>query len=290
MASGLYIYAAGFDEIYFRCQIFSVGTVSSIVTLLSDFGTRDHYVAAMKGVILTRLPEAVFVDISHDVLPRDIATAAYLLAGCRRDFPAGTVHLAVVDPGVGSERLPMALAAAGQFFVGPDNGVFTHILRETEKWSARRIAAEDLMRVPVSATFQGRDIFAPTAAALASGMPFDEVGPPIEKPVELDLPEVIVAEREVRGAIIHVDRFGNLITNIRAGHLAAAGLKPEIMAATIAGESVKDFADYYAAGPHGKPFLLFGSGGYLELAVRGGSAADTLDAERGNAIQIRWNG
>ena len=265
-------------------------TVSSIVTLLSDFGTRDHYVAAMKGAILTRLPEAVLVDVSHDVPPRDIAVAAYLLAGCRRDFPPGTVHLAVVDPGVGSERLPMALAAADQFFVGPDNGIFTHVLRETESWRARRIAAADLFRVPVSATFHGRDIFAPAAAALASGMPIEKVGPPIGKPVELDLPEVIIAEREVRGAVIYVDRFGNLITNIRARHLDAAELKPEMMAATIAGEAVEGFADFYAAGPPDRPFFLFGSGGYLELAVRGGSAADTLHAERGDRITIRRNG
>lgn len=260
--------------------------MAKVITLLTDFGTRDHYVAAVKGVILSRYPEVTIVDISHEVPPQDVAEAAYLLSCCWREFPESTVHLAVVDPGVGGERKPMALSAAGQYFVGPDNGIFTYVLRETTAWVAREITDEKLFRRPQSPVFHGRDIFAPAAAALASGYNFENIGPLIDNPVELPLAEVLAEPNEIQAEVIHVDRFGNAVTNVRASHLEAAGITPENMKLEISGKSVNAFFSHYAQGSE-SPFALFGSGGYLEIAIKNGSAAEQTGTARGQRIVIK---
>lgn len=260
-----------------------------VVTLLTDFGNRDYYVAAMKGVILQRCPDLAIVDISHEVPPQDVTEAAFLLAGCRREFPGATVHLAVVDPGVGSGRKALALAAGGQFYVGPDNGIFTYVLREVRGWRAREITNVKLFRKPVSATFHGRDVFALAAAALACDFPFEEVGPPLDNPVELDLPQLEISKGKIKATVIHVDRFGNLVSDVRMEHLEEAGLRTDRMVTEIGGKRVNDFSEYYSAGPDGL-FTLFGSGGYLEIAVKNGSAAQSLETGRGSAISISESG
>jgi len=261
--------------------------MAPVITLLTDFGLRDHYVAAMKGMILSITPEATLVDISHDVPPQEVAEAAWLLSCCRNYFPEGTVHLAVVDPGVGGQRIPLALEAGRRFYVGPDNGIFTYVMREEKNLVAREITRHDLLSESPSATFHGRDIFAPAAAYLAAGRPFEELGPVVRQPRQFDLPAVEIAAGKVTGAVIHIDRFGNLISNISPAHLAAAGITPERMASTVADREVTMFVSYYAEAEDEEPFALIGSGGLLEIAVRNGSAAHRLGAGRGEQIVIR---
>jgi S-adenosylmethionine hydrolase len=264
--------------------------MGSIITLLTDFGTRDHYVAAVKGVLLELLPGATVVDVSHEVPPHDVTQAAFLLANCWRDFPSGTVHLAVVDPGVGSERHPIAVSADNHYFVGPDNGVFTYIYRESGKWIAREIMPAGPRRRTLSATFHGRDIFAPAAAALAGDTPFDGMGSVIEKPNMLDLPRVEIEIGKISGAVIHIDRFGNLITNITQAHLVAAGISSGSMTVKLVGREITRSVDHYAEAPPGDVVGLVGSSGYYELAKRDGSAAEAVGAERGAKVLFRKSG
>jgi S-adenosylmethionine hydrolase len=256
-----------------------------VITLLTDFGTRDHYVAAMKGVILSMLPEAVLVDISHDVEPQDVAGAAWLLDGCWQEYPQGTVHLVVVDPGVGSRRKAIAVASAGRILVGPDNGLFTFALDE-EGASAREIAAPEIVKPDPNPVFHGRDIFAPTAAALAGGFAFERIGPPLPHPVRLEQPAPEVNSGKVSGEVISIDRFGNLVTNVSPAHLGRAGIDPDEMVVEIAGRLVSNFVVYYDAAPSGEAVVLTGSRGLLELACKNGDAARTLGAARGDKLTI----
>jgi S-adenosylmethionine hydrolase len=258
-----------------------------VITLLTDFGTRDHYVAAMKGVILSNLPEATLVDISHEVGPQDVFEAAWLLEGCRKDFPAGTVHLAVVDPGVGSGRRAIAVRAAGQVFVGPDNGLFSFVIAREEVTHVREIRAKAIVRADASPVFHGRDIFAPAAAELAGGFDFKQIGPPVDDPKQLVLPVPELEEGTVRGEVIHIDRFGNLITNIPAVYLSKAGIASSGMSAEIAGRRISTLVEQYAAAPADQPVVLVGSRGLMEVAYRNGSAARALGVSRGDKVVIK---
>jgi S-adenosylmethionine hydrolase len=254
-----------------------------IVTLLTDFGLQDHFVAAMKGVILTLHPAATLVDVTHEVPPQDVESAAYTLGAVHSLFPPGTIHLAVVDPGVGSARRPLALEAAGQRFVGPDNGLFTPILDRDPEWRAFEIAERRFLREPVSDTFHGRDVFAPAAGALARGVPASELGPPVRDPVRLpDLP-VVRGEAEVRGAVVHVDRFGNCITNLGREELGIPALR-EGFVLEIGGRRVGGLRRSYAGAPEGQAFPIWGSSGLLEISVNRGSAAEFLGARRGTPV------
>ena len=260
--------------------------MAKIITLLTDFGLRDHYVAAMKGAILSGQPDAILVDISHEVEPQDVAGAAWLLEGCRKEFPPGTVHVAVVDPGVGGERKAIALSAGGHYFVGPDNGIFTPVLENETGSTAREITESSILRPQPSAVFHGRDIFAPAAAALAGGFDFEEIGPIVETPVRIALPEAATGDGIVSGEVKHIDRFGNLITNIKPGQLINAGIEPRAMTAEISGTRIEMFVDHYASAPQGEAVLLVGSRGFLEVACRDGSAAEVLGAARGERLVI----
>jgi S-adenosylmethionine hydrolase len=197
-----------------------------LVTLLTDFGTADYFVAAMKGVILSHDARIRLVDITHEVPAQDIRTAAFLLASCWRDFPPRTVHLVVVDPGVGSPRRPLAARAGGHFFVGPDNGVFDPVLRGTDDAETRTLfPLRDA--ATTSATFHGRDVFAPVAAALAAGVAFENIGPPLTDPVPLDsMANRRLPAGDLQGWIVHVDRFGNCVTSFRGDDVAALGGSP----------------------------------------------------------------
>lgn len=251
-----------------------------IITLLSDFGTTDHYVAAMKGAILSRDPRIRIVDVSHEVPSHDIATAGFLLHSAYRDFPGGTVHLAVVDPGVGSARRPIAIQVGDYSFVGPDNGIFD-LIRSHEAGEARLIDSPELRRAAPSRTFHGRDIFAPTAAALAAGFPFDRVGPVVElgKPLYSDEPPD--ASGTIQGRILHVDHFGNAVTS-----LTAADLTGGPVAYRFAGSdwTVDEVRDFYSAGKGIGPFVIEGSSGYFEISVNRGSAAALLSLRRGDYV------
>ncbi len=255
--------------------------MGSIITLLTDFGTRDGYVAAMKGVLLSIAPEAHLVDITHEVAPQEIAEAAFTLATSWRFFPAGTVHLAVVDPGVGSERRAIAVAAGGHRFVAPDNGVLSLALAGLPL-EAVSLENRGLFRPEVSQTFHGRDIFAPVAAHLALGAPLSEAGPSL--PDIVRLPEAAPHPETPgawQGTVVAVDRFGNLVTNIPADLVRGSALRVE-----IAGAAIGRLSEFYAEAPPGGLLALVGSAGTLEVAVNGGSAADRLQVRRGAQVRI----
>lgn len=250
------------------------------ITLLTDFGTADGYVAAMKGVIAQIAPEAVVDDAAHDIPPGDVDAAAFALARYWRLYPPGTVHVVVVDPGVGTERRAIAARVDGRFFVAPDNGVLSRVLDETPAEAIVSIENSSLRRDVVSATFHGRDIFAPAAAHLARGTPLDAFGPQVHDPILLPIPRPERLGRRIRGQVVAVDRFGNLITNV-PGDWVEAGAH-----VTLAGRDVGPLRRTYADAPPGGVLALVGSTGVVEISVRGGSAAQELAAGRGTIVTI----
>jgi S-adenosylmethionine hydrolase len=252
-----------------------------IVTLLTDFGTSDYFVAAIKGVVLSKAPTVALVDISHEIAPHDIRAAAFLLLGAHRNFPKGTIHLVVVDPGVGSDRRPIVLAAGDQFFVGPDNGVFDMILERETGAVARRIENPALIAPDASNTFHGRDIFAPAAAALATGMPFDDVGEIVEKPVRY---RWLVNHRgdpgHLEGSILHVDRFGNCVTSFEPKEFNEG----DEFYLSVGGQTAREMRSFYARGEGAAPFIVLGSAGFYEISVNRGSDAELLGIQAGDRV------
>ena len=259
--------------------------MAGIVTLTTDFGLRDAYVAEMKGVMLgiahTARQSLQIVDITHDIERHDITEGALALEAAAPFFPSGTVHLAVVDPGVGTARRGMALMAGDQVFVGPDNGLFTPFL-EGNNWRAFDLEAPDYRLRVVSRTFHGRDVFAPAAAHLAVGVDAGRLGPPIADPVRLAWPEVREVTGSVAGAVVHTDRFGNLITSI---HARSVGPLDRRLTVRVGGREVPLVGTYGDLQP-GRPGALVGSGGRLEIAVREGSAETLLRARRGTPVVV----
>jgi len=262
-----------------------------IITLLSDFGTRDAFVGIMKGVILGVNPRARLIDLSHEIEPQDVRGGALVLRSAARYFPPRTVHLAVVDPGVGSARRAIAIATPQAFLVGPDNGVLTPAARalgieRAHAIDIKRLLAAKILRGPISATFHGRDVFAPVAAHLSAGLPLGSLGPATADIEELSLPSCRASEREIAGEVIHVDRFGNLVTNIAEGDLRRLnGFSPARLSVSIAAMRIRGLVPAYAAVAEGEVLALVDSWGQLEIAVRGGSAARRLAADRGAAVQ-----
>jgi S-adenosylmethionine hydrolase len=253
-------------------------SVSGPITLLTDFGSADYYAGAMKGVILSINPAATVVDITHEIPAQDIEAGAFVLFSCYRDFPPGTINVAVVDPGVGSSRRPILVQAGGRFFVGPDNGLFSYILNEEADASVFHLTATKYFREPLSNTFHGRDIFAPVAAELSKALSPDSFGPAIEDAVRFpSLRAELTKNGKVKGRIIHIDRFGNCVTNIDrtvfAGHSALL----------VNGKKIKSFHDSYSEAKKGL-FAIWGSAGLLEISVRNGSAAKELKATRGDEV------
>ena len=247
--------------------------MSGVITLLTDFGTADGYVGEMKGILLAAAPGVTLVDIAHDVLPQDVDGARLAVARYWRRFPTGSVHLVVVDPGVGASRAALAVACEGRFLVGPDNGVLSPALLHAD---ARCVA----LRVPAGAapTFHGRDVFAPAAAALARGASLDSLGEPCGASVVLRTPEALRRDDgSIVGVIIAVDRFGNAITNLvawRGGVVEVTGHRLPIVRT-------------YAEVESGNPTALIGSSGLVEIAVRDGSAAARLALRRGTEVVLR---
>ena len=256
-----------------------------IVTLTTDFGLRDAYVAEMKGVMLGIARAAgralQLVDVTHEVERHDITEGALALEAAAPFFPRGTVHLAVVDPGVDTARRGLAVAADGQLLVGPDNGLFTPFLTD-DGWRAFEIAEPDYRLPRVSRTFHGRDLFAPAAAHLALGLDPDRLGPAVSDPVLLAWPEVRAVAGAVAGAVVHTDRFGNLITSI---HARSVEPLDATVVVRVGGREVP-LAGTYGDLPVGRPGALVGSGGRLEIAVREGNAAALLRARRGTAVVV----
>lgn len=254
-----------------------------ILTLITDFGTADGYVAEMKGVVLGRAPGTVLIDATHEIAPGDVEAAAWVLDRVWDRFPAGTVHLVVVDPGVGTERRPVAVRAAGRWLVGPDNGVATRVLARAAPEDARELDRDRCAEGAVSPTFHGRDLFAPAAALLASGRDARELGEAVDPAslVRIPLSEAVRVGHVVRGRVVHVDRFGNLITNIPGASVAPSAL------VEVAGTVVSGVRVAYALGETGRPLTVIGSGGMLEISVRDGNAAEQLRAGRGAEVRVR---
>lgn len=253
----------------------------AVVTLTTDFGLRDPYVAIMKGVILGLVPDARLVDITHGVDSHDIVGAALVLEAAVAFFPPGTVHLAVVDPGVGTERRELVVATDSAAFVAPDNGLLTPVFAHGG-WRAFELTAPEFRLPRVSRTFHGRDIFAPAAAHLAMGVAPERFGPPVDDPVRLSWPEVHAVGGAVAGAVLHVDRFGNLITSIAADAVEQLAGEVSIL---IAGRRLP-LVGTYADLPRGAAGALIGSSNRLEVAVREGSAAAVLKARRGTPVAV----
>ena len=253
-----------------------------IITLTTDFGARDPFVGVMKGVILGICPQATLVDLSHEVAPQDVLEGALLLESSARFFPPGTIHLAVVDPGVGSHRRGLVIGAAGQCFVGPDNGLFTAALAERE-WLAVSLENPAYRLAEVSQTFHGRDIFAAAAGHLAAGVALDRFGPRVMDPVRLDFPDCRFEDGAWVGEVIRADRFGNLLTSVTAERLGdAAGWTVE-----VGGRRLGPLVACYADGRAGEPAAIIGSSGRVEIFVRNASARDRLGAERSMPVRVR---
>jgi len=255
-----------------------------VVALLTDFGTANHYAGTMKGVVLGICPDVTLVDIAHDLPPHDVMAGALELAAAYRYFPAGTIFLVVVDPGVGSARRALAVEAGGYRFVGPDNGVLSAVLKETPPRKIVELTERKYARPTISKTFEGRDRFAPAAAWLAKGVALASLGRPVADLVRLDLPDPQVDDAGVSGLVISIDRFGNAITNIdrRTFEQGAPGRARVVVGA----HEIARIVATYAEAPAGEPCALFGSTDRLEVAVPGGSAAERLGLGRGTAVRI----
>lgn len=255
-----------------------------IITLTTDFGLRDPFVGVMKGVALGICRDAQLVDLTHEVSPYDVREGAMALESAWRFFPSGSVHLAVIDPGVGSARRALALSAAGHYFVGPDNGLFSFVV-DGGGWSAVSIEAPEYRLPVVSQTFHGRDVFAPAAAHLASGMALEHLGPPVTDPVRFERPGSLRRDDELIGEVIGNDRFGNLLTSI-AGEVALALAARTALAVKVGERDLGAPVTCYEEGAAGVPRAIVGSSGRIEIFVRSGSALIVLGAGRGTPVRI----
>lgn len=260
-----------------------------IVTLTTDFGLRDSYVAQMKGTILRTALRVTIVDVTHAISRHSIVQAAFVIADLWRIYPDGTAHVVVVDPGVGTDRRPIALEVDGQYFVGPDNGLFSHILDAAERdrltWRGVVLTNPDYWRVrDVSPTFHGRDIFASAAAHLVNGTHLSHLGDPLENPERLTLPAYTEEEGAIGGEIIYVDSFGNCVSNIPANVVPPPGA--EGVGISCGSLAALPFVPTYGMVGEGEPLALVGSHGYLEIAVRRGNAAAEFGLESGTPVHV----
>jgi S-adenosyl-L-methionine hydrolase (adenosine-forming) len=256
-----------------------------MITLITDFGTRDWFVGTMKGVILGIHPRANVVDITHEIPAGDIRAGAFALMASCRYFPKGSVHVSVVDPGVGSRRQAIAVQTANFVFVGPDNGVLSWALAREKIKTIRRLENRKCFLEPVSRTFHGRDIFAPVAARLTRGLSVKWLGRVLKDFVRLPWPEPTKQRGEVQGEVVYIDRFGNAITNIEAGRVSRewAGkcevkVKPKMCCALM---------EFYGAVPVNRPVAVLSSSGLLEISVNGGSAARKFGVKIGDKVIVR---
>jgi S-adenosylmethionine hydrolase len=259
----------------------------SVITLTTDFGEGSPYVAAMKGVILSLHPAATIVDITHVVPPQDIRHAALVLEDATGWFPAGTIHIAVVDPGVGTERGVIFARIDRQNYVCPDNGLLSRLARRTAPEKIIRIVHSEYYLQPVSATFHGRDIMAPVAARLSLGLDPDRLGPPQKSLVLIDEPALGELPDGIEGSVLWVDSFGNLVTDVTQTLLADHD--PRTLRFRCNLREVAGLSCTYGANRQGALVALFGSSGRLEIAVVGGSAAAELNAMPGTRVSVHWD-
>ena len=258
-----------------------------VIALLTDFGTRDHYVGAVKGAVLAVCPQATLVDLLHELPPQDVEAGAFALLCAYRSFPAGTVFVAVVDPGVGSARRGLAMEAGGYLFVAPDNGLLGLVLSEWPSARTHHLSNRALFAARVSRTFHARDVFGPVAGHLAAGLPLEEVGPAVTDPVRLALPSARqLGPQEWEASVVHVDRFGNLTVNLAEAELDRIIAAVGDVVVVVEG-AVLPLGGTYSDVPPGQPCALVGSSGLLEVAVNQGDASRLLGAGRGAPVRVR---
>jgi S-adenosylmethionine hydrolase len=263
-----------------------------IITLTTDFGLNDHFVGAMKGVILEITPEAAIVDIYHAVQAFDVLDGALTISQAYSYFPTGTVHVVVVDPGVGTSRRPIIASSDGYHFVAPDNGVLSMVYAKEERIHVRHVTADHYFRQPVSTTFHGRDVFSPVAAYLAKQVDSHKFGDEIEDYVKFAAPKPkATGENRLRGVILKVDRFGNLVTNVTPADAPALfSAKPAPFKIVVGGKEITEIRSHYAEGAPGEVFGVLGSMGYLEIASNRGTAAQITGASKGSEVTITLGG
>lgn len=274
----------------------------SLICLITDFGTRDIYVGVMKGVMRGINPAAHFIDITHGIDPQNVRQAAFALLNAYNYFPIGTTFLVVVDPGVGSTRRPIIVEAGGYYFVAPDNGVLSYVLTALGGYQAYEISLSPETDSEISNTFHGRDVFAPVAARLSAGSAANTLGTPLDRILTMPMPQLIVDEQRIVGEVVHIDRFGNLITSI--GHLRWASPErltltpafgsdksPVLVSAdnaviTISGHKITSIKHTYSEAERGGLLALIGSSAYIEISVNQASAAQRLDATVGDPVEL----
>ncbi len=256
-----------------------------IITLLTDFGSKDPYVASMKGVILNINPGCTLVDLTHQISPHNVREGAFILAQAFATFPRGTIHLGVVDPEVGSPRKPILCVTKNYFFVGPDNGLFTIALRTERPKQVIHLANEKFFLPRISSTFHGRDIFAPVAAHLSLGIKPRSFGPVLNSWQEISFPEPVLRHETFSGEVIHIDAFGNLVSNIDRERLVQFS-KGRPVAIRAGKRVLRGLKRAYWEARKKEPVALIGSGGFLEIAVREGNAEKVLKLSRGDRIVV----
>lgn len=257
-----------------------------LITLTTDYGTGDHLVGVMKGVILSINPDVQIVDITHQVIAHDILDGALTIGQAYLHFPPKTIHVVVVDPGVGTARRPILVASDQHYFVAPDNGVLSSVYDQTEALYAWHITSDHYFRHPVSNTFHGRDIFAPVAAWLSKNWQTASFGEPITDFTRFAIPKPKANGNSIRAVVMKVDTFGNLITNLKAEDAPAIVTADGKFTIKVGNGEVKKLVQTFAQGAAGEAFALIGSSGYLEISVNKGSAARALGAARGAEVTV----
>jgi S-adenosyl-L-methionine hydrolase (adenosine-forming) len=271
------------DEKKFIFQPLEIKTMNRIITLTTDFGLSDSFVGVMKGVILGINPRATIVDITHDIAAQQIEQGAFVFANSYKYFPANSIHVVVVDPGVGSARRPIAAQIGEAFFIAPDNGVLSSVLRPLS--SVVHLNRPEYFLSQISHTFHGRDIFAPVAAHLSLGVPLESMGEAIADWVRLSpCAAAWRASNEIVGRVMHIDRFGNIVTNICEEMLT--GLDRARVVVTLRGKSITGIKSSYSTVIQGEPLALISSSGHIEIAVRDGNAARLVGAQVGDEVVI----
>jgi hypothetical protein len=257
-----------------------------IITLTTDYGTNDHLVGTLKGVILKINPDVTIVDISHDVTAYDLLDGALTIGSSYSYFPPRTIHVVVVDPGVGTERRPLLVTGDTQYFVAPDNGVLSLVYEREENILVRHANVEHYYLQPVSKTFHGRDVFAPIAGWLAKGAQASAMGEEITDYKKFAMPRPKPADGSSKGVVLRVDGFGNLITNFRPEDLPAAAIENGSIQITLGNHSIAKLVDTFAKGNPGEPFAYIGSNGFIEIGINRGNAAKSLGIGRGVQVTL----
>ena len=258
--------------------------MSRLITLLTDFGTQDAFVGVMKGVIKSLAPHADIIDLTHHVPPQDIHAGAFVLKTAYQHFPPGTIHLAVVDPGVGGARRPVAAQIGDFLYVCPDNGLLSYVLAQDTLTQAVTLNNPQFHLPYVSRTFHGRDLFAPVAAHLANGVPLGSLGTPLDTLQTVPLSQPLVSGNAITCHVIYIDVFGNLFTDLTEDSAGSALSSAVIHVGDVV---IHGLSESYSRAPEGKPLALFGSSGHLEIAVRNGNARAQLGIEAGDRVTIR---